>query len=266
MRILRELTTCAGRRQSRLRRQLRQAGVDAAALGLRLAGDVSISIADSARLRVGSGVALADCRIEAGPDADLTLDDGAVIDGASLTVGRGSSLTVGRGVHVIRTAPYPATISVPDGSVAIGEEATIRGCMVVRFGGRVRIGRRTFVNQGAEIRCDAEVHIGDCTMVSYEVHIGDTNSHSLDWRARHEAIVSGPAHTLTDEPRPIARPVRIGDDCWIGKRATILKGVDVGDRAIVGAAAVVTTAVPPETAAVGNPATHRPIDLTEGEA
>ena len=51
-----------------------------------------------------------------------------------------------------------------------------------------------------------------------------------------------------------ARPVRIGRGCFIGARAILLKGVTLGDRAIVGAGAVVTRDVPAGHIAVGNPA------------
>ena len=49
-------------------------------------------------------------------------------------------------------------------------------------------------------------------------------------------------------------PVRIGDKAWIGFNAIILKGVTVGEGAIVAAGAVVTKDVPPYTIVAGNPA------------
>jgi maltose O-acetyltransferase len=54
-----------------------------------------------------------------------------------------------------------------------------------------------------------------------------------------------------------ARPITIGDDCWIGGSAVISPGVTIGDRCIVGAGAVVTKDIPSDTIAVGNPA--RPV-------
>ena len=50
-----------------------------------------------------------------------------------------------------------------------------------------------------------------------------------------------------------ARPIRIGRGCFIGARAMILKGVTLGDRAMVGAGAVVTRDVPAGGVVVGNP-------------
>lgn len=50
------------------------------------------------------------------------------------------------------------------------------------------------------------------------------------------------------------RPVRIGNDVWIGDRVTILPGVEIGDGCIIGAGAVVTADVPPYAIAAGVPA------------
>ncbi len=51
-----------------------------------------------------------------------------------------------------------------------------------------------------------------------------------------------------------ALPVSIGSDVWIGGGAIVLPGVKIGDRAIVGAGAVVTKDVLADTTVVGNPA------------
>ena len=52
----------------------------------------------------------------------------------------------------------------------------------------------------------------------------------------------------------MVKPVRIGDDCWIGGGAIICPGVTIGPRSIIGAGAVVTRDIPADSVAVGNPA------------
>lgn len=52
---------------------------------------------------------------------------------------------------------------------------------------------------------------------------------------------------------PVA-PISIGNHVWIGTNAIILKGVDIGDGAVVAAGAVVTRSVPPRCIVAGNPA------------
>jgi acetyltransferase-like isoleucine patch superfamily enzyme len=63
------------------------------------------------------------------------------------------------------------------------------------------------------------------------------------WRDRFETDHDG-----------MARPVRIGDNVWIGFDAVILPGVTIGQGSIVGARSVVAEDVPPFTVAAGNPA------------
>ena len=57
----------------------------------------------------------------------------------------------------------------------------------------------------------------------------------------------------------LARPIRIGADAFVGARAFVLPGVEIGERAVVGAMAVVTRAVPVKTTVVGNPA--KPLEV-----
>jgi maltose O-acetyltransferase len=57
-----------------------------------------------------------------------------------------------------------------------------------------------------------------------------------------------------------AKPISIGNDCWIGGSAIILPGVTIGDRSIVGAGSVVTKDVPADSVVEGNPA--RPVERT----
>jgi maltose O-acetyltransferase len=51
-----------------------------------------------------------------------------------------------------------------------------------------------------------------------------------------------------------AKPISIGDDCWVGGGVVISPGIAIGDRCVVGAGAVVTKDIPPDTIVVGNPA------------
>ena len=67
----------------------------------------------------------------------------------------------------------------------------------------------------------------------------------------HQQTPSGEWGT---DPKAVSLPVVIGRDCFIGARAIILKGVTIGDHAVVGAGAVVSRDVKPNTVVVGNPA------------
>ena len=85
-----------------------------------------------------------------------------------------------------------------------------------------------------------EVHIGSHVLLAPNVQIY-TATHSLDHRERRNWTAYN-------------KPVRIGDDCWIGGGAIICPGVTIGPRTIIGAGAVVTRDIPADSVAVGNPA------------
>lgn len=51
-----------------------------------------------------------------------------------------------------------------------------------------------------------------------------------------------------------AKNISIGNGCWIGENVCILPGVNIGEKSIIGAGAVVTKEIPPFSIAVGNPA------------
>lgn len=99
----------------------------------------------------------------------------------------------------------------------------------------VTIGDRTFVNRRTEFVCGESITVGTDFAISWDVCITDTDSHSLDGGQR-------------------TSPVIIGNRVWIGARAMILKGVTIGDGAVIAANSVVTRDVPPRTLVGGSPA------------
>jgi len=97
------------------------------------------------------------------------------------------------------------------------------------------------------------IHIGEGTIIGAGALILDNDLHRQNSDGSWVAdVTSG------------ARPVRIGRAVFIGARAIILKGVTIGDGAIVGAGAVVTHDVPASQMAAGNPAQTRPRRGTPG--
>jgi maltose O-acetyltransferase len=105
----------------------------------------------------------------------------------------------------------------------------------------VSIGQGSVIGNHVTINLDAAVTIGRNVSISPFVRI---------YTATH-AIGPGSNRRF---PTVLARPVDIGDGCWIGIGAMILPGVRIGPGSIVGAGAVVTQKVPPNTYVEGNPA------------
>ncbi len=123
---------------------------------------------------------------------------------------------------------------------AFGEESEIRPPLYCDYGYQISIGARTFVNFGLTALDVARITIGDDVQFGPNVQLL-TPTHPTDAglrRAKWEA----------------AEPIAIEDNAWIGGGAIVLPGVTVGENSIVGAAAVVTKDVPPNTLVVGNPA------------
>jgi acetyltransferase-like isoleucine patch superfamily enzyme len=108
-------------------------------------------------------------------------------------------------------------------------------------GGVIRMGANVRVNAGAFIVSYAEVSIGDDAMIAEYVGIRDAD-HGM-----------APDRPIRVQPHA-AKPVRIGNDVWIGRGSVVLKGVTIGDGAVVAANSVVTHDVPPMTIVAGTPA------------
>jgi acetyltransferase-like isoleucine patch superfamily enzyme len=226
---------------------------------LRFSGRVRLNIAKGAKIFVRGPSTIVNCSIDLQNSADLSLGEGVSLIGAKIYVGENSKLEIDNDSIIDSVNPYATNIIISYGNVKIDSDSRVRASIGVKYGGQVLIGSKTFINEGTELRCDNSIKIGSYTMISYEVDLFDTNTHSTNWLDRHEAFEQGyPLKTVNDK-RPVSKPVVIGDNCWIGKRAAILKGVSIGDRSIVGLGAVVTHSVPDDSIAFGNPAIIKPV-------
>jgi acetyltransferase-like isoleucine patch superfamily enzyme len=139
--------------------------------------------------------------------------------------------------------------------ILIGRHSHIRGeLMIFGHGGRISIGEWCYVGVGTRIWSAGSIEIGNRVLISHSVNIFDNLTHPLKAADRHEQakqiFTSGhPREISLDE-----KPVKIGDDAWIGACAMILRGVSVGEGGVVAAGAVVTRDVPAYSIVAGNPA------------
>jgi len=135
-------------------------------------------------------------------------------------------------------------IEIGDG-VVIGRQQTWVVGLKVYERPRLVIGDNTQINYRTTISVAQEVRIGSNCLLAGGLSIFDNNSHPTDHLARRG---NGPM-----TPADVA-PVVIGNDVWIGTDCIILKGVHIGDGAIVAAGSVVVHDVAPYTIVGGNPA------------
>jgi acetyltransferase-like isoleucine patch superfamily enzyme len=142
-------------------------------------------------------------------------------------------------------------------AISIGAHSRIHGQLLTfAHGGRISLGGFCFVGEHSRIWSAAAITIGSRVLISHNVNIHDNHSHSLSAANRHlhvKQIFSG-GHPRVMEDPPIAAPIVIEDDAWLGFNSTVLTGVTVGQGAVVGAGAMVTKDVPPYSIVVGNPA------------
>ncbi|HSH88949.1 MAG TPA: acyltransferase [Ramlibacter sp.] len=128
--------------------------------------------------------------------------------------------------------------------LASGERVRIEHGAYIKLVGAqasVTLGDATFIGCGCELDISQALTIGSHVLIAPGCFITD-HGH------RHAAGVHIDAQGVD------ARPVRIGNDVWLGARVVVLPGVTIGDGAIVGAGAVVTRDVAPGAVVAGVPA------------
>lgn len=118
--------------------------------------------------------------------------------------------------------------------------------------GSVLIGDRCYIG-ASHLVCHTGIEIGNDVIISWGVTIVDHNSHALDWHGRAQDVARWKQGQKDWREVKVA-PVFIGSKVWIGFGAAILKGVQIGEGAVIGAHAVVTRNVPAYAVVAGNPA------------
>lgn len=141
-------------------------------------------------------------------------------------------------------------------SITIGEGTHVNSALEVqRNGGSISIGKRCYLGDNTRIWAAESIEIGDDVMVAHNSNIFDSNTHPVDVEERmtdKDAILTRGGRE--DFPTLGSSPVKICDKAWIGCNCCVMKGVTVGEGAIVGAGSVVTRDVPAYTVVAGNPA------------
>ena len=120
-----------------------------------------------------------------------------------------------------------------------GEAPCLHSPFHCDFGAQISVGDHFVGNFNLTILDEAPVTIGSHVYIGPNVGIY-TVHHALLADQRNEGIMQ-------------SLPVVIGDNVWIGGNAVILRGVTIGEGAVIGAGSVVSRDIPPRVIAVGNP-------------
>lgn len=134
--------------------------------------------------------------------------------------------------------------------IYVGDHVSLSGSLSIKSGRffddpELIIGSHTFIGNGCNFTVNRRVEIGAHCNIAGGTTIADSDGHPSEWerRADHDELT-----------REEVGEIKIGDHVWIGRDAQILKGVTIGDRAIIGAGSVVISDVPADMIAMGSPA------------
>lgn len=121
----------------------------------------------------------------------------------------------------------------------VQHDCTIISPFYCDYGYRIEVGNHFFANFNCVILDAAPVTFGNHVFIG--PHCGFyTAGHPLDPELRNQGL-------------EYARPIRIGNNVWIGGGVSVLPGVTIGDNTMIGAGSVVTRNIPPGVVAAGNP-------------
>jgi acetyltransferase-like isoleucine patch superfamily enzyme len=125
----------------------------------------------------------------------------------------------------------------------------------ISIGKRCQIGNVNFIIAN-------KIIVGDDVLMAWGITIMDNDSHSLNWDERkndssqgyRDYMQYGNIIETKDWSKVVTKPISIQNRVWIGFNASILKGVTIGENAVIGACSIVTNDVPPYSVVAGNPA------------
>jgi acetyltransferase-like isoleucine patch superfamily enzyme len=140
----------------------------------------------------------------------------------------------------LQNDPFPSVLVVRENA-----ELQVQSNFKIYSGARIYVNKNAvlhlgsgYINNHLNLHCFGQIIIGHDVAISDNVTIRDSDNHF---------VTSTPGFVMT-------QPVHIGNHGWIGMNVTILKGVQIGDGAIIAAGAVVTRSVPAGCLAGGVPA------------
>src|SRR5262245_19298375 len=166
-----------------------------------------------------------------------------------------SGVMAAEGVNIRASAMVHNPTGDP-GRIRLGRHVLVEGDLLVHdYGGRIEIGEYSYVGTNTRVFSGELVKIGRYVLIAHNVTITDTNAHELSALERAQFFLRTEVHRRSFLKTSIkTAPIEIGDHAWLNFDVGVLRGVKIGEGAIIGACSLVTKDVPPYTLAVGNPA------------
>ena len=120
-----------------------------------------------------------------------------------------------------------------------GENITVEPNFWCDYGYNIFVGENFYVNHNCTILDCAKVEFGDNVFIAPNCGFY-TAGHPLDYETRNKGL-------------EYAKPIKVGNNGWIGGNVVVLPGVTIGDNVVIGACSVVNKDIPSNSVAVGNP-------------
>lgn len=140
-------------------------------------------------------------------------------------------------------------------SIHVGDNSLIEGKLVTETEiSQLIIKDNVFIGGGTLLDCVCQIVIEQNVLISYGCVISDSDNHSLKYSDRRDDLSAWRRGFEHDWSNTNSEPILINKGAWVGAKSIILKGVTVGECAIIGAGSVVTKNVPAWTIVAGNPA------------
>lgn len=183
----------------------------------------------------------------------------------------------------LRSKLYPLILGEVGKNVVFGRGITLRHPHKIRIGHNVTIddncmldakgqsnngitiGNGVFIGRNSVIYCkDGDIEIGEQTNISFNCEVFSSHRVVIGKKvliAAYCYLMSGGTYDhnnldveFVEQDGSALGPTIIGDGCWLGAKVVVMDGVTIGERAVVGAGAVVTKNLPAYVVAVGVPA------------
>lgn len=123
----------------------------------------------------------------------------------------------------------------------VGNNPVIEPNFFCDYGYNIEFDGFVYINHNSVFLDCAKIKIGENTLIGSNCGFY-TATHPIDAKERLKGL-------------EYAKPITIGKEVWIGGSVTVMPGVNIGDRAVIGAGSVVTKDIPPNVVAIGNPCT-----------
>ncbi|MCB0358948.1 MAG: acyltransferase [Bdellovibrionales bacterium] len=170
--------------------------------------------------------------------------------GRGTVIGRGGqircpgSISLGARVMIDDSVVLDCRETEEASEIAIGDNSFIgKYSMIIAKPGRIQLGSACNISTYCRLATQSSIVIGDSVLIAAYVYIGPGN-HRFD----------DTAQPIMEQGMREGRGVVIGNNVWIGTRATVLDGVRIGDGAVVGAHSLVASDVPANAVVAGTPA------------